>query len=115
MNPYNLLRLVQRHGLTLVLRKVSDGTYNPATGSLAGGSVTEHEITAYMYDALVGVEGNSEIRRGVKKVAIPALGLTVEPFDSDEITGLGDKVVITNVKTHLSNSIPVLYSCEVRE
>jgi hypothetical protein len=115
MNAYNLLRLVQRHGSTLTLHKVSEGTYDPATGSLVGSAEDTYEITAYMYDAVVGPAAGTDIVRGVKKVVIPALGLPVEPDDGDYISGLGDAVYIKLVTTHYSAGIPILYSCEVSE
>jgi hypothetical protein len=114
MNAYNLLRLVQRHGSTLTLHKVSEGTYNPATGSLTGVSEVEYEVTGYMYDAVVGIDANN-VARGTKKLVIPALGLTVEPDDGDYVSGLGDKVHIVGVATHYSSGLAVLYICEVRE
>ena len=114
MNAYNLLRLVQRHGSTLTLHKVAEGTYDPSTGSLTGGSTTKYEVTGYMYNAIIGID-TDEIRRGSKKVIIPALGLTVEPDDGDYITGLGDRVHITRVTTHFSSGLAVLYTCEVTE
>jgi hypothetical protein len=114
MNAYNLLRLVQRHGSTLTLHKVADGTYDPATGSLSGGSVTDYEITGYMYDAIEGPAIDGEVRRGVKKIAVPALGLLVEPDDGDQISGLGPKVHIVRVTTHYSSGLAILYICEVQ-
>ena len=114
MNAYNLLRLVQRHGSTLTLHKVSDGTYDPALGELSGGSVTDYEITGYMYDAIEGPDPEGNIRRGVKKVVIPALGLLVEPDDGDQISGLGPKTHIVRVTTYYSNGLAVLYICEVQ-
>jgi hypothetical protein len=114
MNAYNLLRLVQRHGSTLTLHKVSEGTYDPATGSLTGGSTTDYEVTGYMYDAITGVDTN-EVVRGTKKVVIPALGLSVEPDDGDTISGLGDKLHIIRVTTYYSSGLAVLYECGVAE
>lgn len=115
MQAQNLLRLVQRHGSTLTLHKVAEGTYDPATGSLSGGSDTEYEITGYMYDAILGQDTEDNISRGTKKVVIPALGLTVEPDDGDYISGLGDKVYISRVTTHYSSGLAILYTCEVSE
>ena len=115
MQAQNLLRLVQRHGSTLTLHKVAEGTYDPATGSLSGGSDTEYEISGYMYDAILGISDVDNITRGTKVVAIPALGLSVEPDDGDYISGLGDKVHINRVTTYYSAGLAVLYTCEVSE
>lgn len=115
MNAYNLLRLVQRHGSTLTLHKVAEGAYDASTGSLTGSSTTEYEITGYMYDAIEGILDENNIRRGTKRLVIPALGLTVVPDDGDYISGLGDKVYIVRVTTHYSSGLAVLYTCEVSE
>lgn len=115
MNAYNLLRLVQRHGSTLTLHKVAEGTYDTSTGSLTGGSTTKYEVTGYMYDAILGLEDDTQLSRGVKRVIIPALGLLVAPDDGDYITGLGDRVHIVRVTTHYSSGLAVLYTCEVQE
>ena len=115
MNAYNLLRLVQRHGSTLTLHKVAEGSYDTSTGSLTGSTTVKHEVTGYMYDSLEGILDENNIRRGTKRVAIPALGLTVVPDDGDYISGLGDKVHIVRVTTHYSAGLAVLYTCEVRE
>lgn len=115
MQAQNLLRLVQRHGSTLTLHKVSEGTYDPATGTVSGGSETEYEITGYMYEAIVGQDAESIIIRGAKKVVIPALGLSVEPYTGDAISGLGDKVHVIRVTTFYSNGLAILYTCEVEE
>lgn len=115
MNAYNLLRLVQRHGSTLTLHKVSEGTYDPATGSLTGGSTTDYEITGYMYDSILGLDSGDNTTRGSRTVVIPALGLPVSPDDGDYISGLGDKVHILRVTTFYSSGLAVLYKCEVQE
>ena len=81
---------------------------------MSGGSTKDYEITAYMYDAIDAIDENN-IRRGVKRVVIPALGLTVEPDDGDSISGLGDKVHIVSVMTHYSSGLAILYTCEVRD
>ena len=115
MKPYNLLKMVQRHGQTLTLNKTTtDGSYDPATGSVTGSVVTSYEITAYMYDVEAGVLLN-DIRRGTRNCVIPALGLPVEPDDGDTIEGNGDTVSITRVTTHFSAGMAVCYICEVSE
>lgn len=115
MQPYNLLKLVQRHGQTLTLDKVTtEGTYNPATGTVDGSVTTSYEITAYMYEVSEGILLN-DITRGTRRCVIPALGLPIEPEDGDRISGNGDKVSIVRVTTHFSSGFAVCYVCEVSE
>lgn len=115
MQAYNLLKLVQRHGQTLTLDKITtEGDYNPATGTVDNSATTSYEITGYMYDVTEGVLLN-DITRGTRRCVIPALGLTFEPEDGDRISGNGDKVSIVRVTTHFSLGMAVCYVCEVSE
>ena len=114
MQAYNLLKLVQRHGETLVLRKVTGSSYSPATGSTSGGSTYDYEITSYMYGINEGVSLN-DVNRGIRKCVIPALGLDVEPDRGDQIVGLRDTVKILSVQYLYSSGILVCYLCEVSE
>ncbi len=113
MQAYNLLKLVQRHGSTLILKKTTAGSYNASTGEFSS-TVKEYEITAYMYNVQEGVLLN-EIRRGTRNCVIPALGLPAIPTDNDQISGRGDTVSINNVQTIYASGVAVCYVCEVSE
>ena len=113
MQAYNLLKLVQRHGSTLTLKKTTAGSYNASTGEFSS-TVKEYEITAYMYNVQEGVLLN-EIRRGTRNCVIPALGLPAIPTDKDIISGRGDDVSIVRVRTIYASGVAVCYVCEVTE
>ena len=112
----DLLKLVQDFGETLTLRKVTtDGTYNPATGTLSGSATTDYSFTGYFYNLAEGTSDLNQTRKGRRACVIPAKGLSVVPDDQDQILGNGDTVNITTVRTIFSNGQPVCYLCEVYE
>ena len=114
---YDVLNLVRDFGQPLVLNKVtSEGSYNPATGSVDNSAVTDYPFTGYFYNTEAGIAGNlDEIKRGSRRCVIPALGFSVEPDSDDIISGVGDKVTIVSVVTIYSAGAKVCYLCNVRE
>ena len=56
-----------------------------------------------------------DVRRGDRRVAIPALGLAVEPDDEDLIVGVADTVSIVRVTTIFSAATKLVYLCDVSE
>ena len=111
---FDLLNLVRDFGETLTLRQITtDGTYNPATGSVAGSSTTDTAFTGYMYNYTN--LNPSEVIRGSRKCVIPSLGFTPEPEPDALILGNGDTVKISRVVTIWSNGNSVCYLCDVEE
>lgn len=111
---FDLLNLVRDFGEGLTLRQITtDGTYDPAEGSVAGSSTTDTAFTGYMYNYTN--LNPSEIVRGSRKCVIPSLGFTPEPEPDDLILGNGDTVKISRVVTVFSNGTAVCYLCDVEE
>jgi len=111
---FDLLNLVRDFGEALTLRKITtDGTYDPATGSVAGSSTTDTAFTGYMYN--YASLNPSEVIRGTRKCVIPSLGFSPEPEPDDLILGNGDTVKISRVVTIWSNGSAVCYLCDVEE
>jgi len=113
----DLFRLVNDHGQSLTLRKVTtDGTYDPATGSRSGEVTTDISILGYFYNYSLGLTGNNdEIVRGQRKLLISAQGLSVIPDDEDLILGNGDTVKVTSVTTLFSGGVVLCHMCSVQE
>ena len=112
---FDLYNLVQDFGEALTLRKVTtDGTYNPATGTLDSEATTDYSVVGYFYN-YNEVLTESEIRRGNRKCVISAVGLAVDPDDQDELLGNGDTVKIVGVRTIFSNGTKLCFICDVRE
>ena len=111
---FDLLNLVRDFGEALTLRQITtDGTYDPATGSVGGSATTDTAFTGYMYNYTN--LNPSEIVRGSRKCVIPSLGFTPEPEPDDLILGNGDTVKISHVVTIFSNGLSVCYICDVGE
>lgn len=111
---YDLLKLVQDFGETLTLRQIStEGTYDPATGSVSGSSNTDTSFTGYMYN--YSSLNPSEVIRGSRKCVIPSLGFTPEPNPDDLILGNNDTVKVSRVVTLWSDGAAVCYICDVEE
>ena len=111
---FDLLNLVRDFGEALTLRQITtDGTYDPATGSVAGSSTTDTAFTGYMYN--YNNLNPNEVIRGSRKCVIPSLGFTPEPEPDDLILGNGDTVKISRVVTVFSNGTSVCYLCDVEE
>jgi hypothetical protein len=111
---FDLLNLVRDFGEALTLRKITtNGTYDPATGSVAGSSTTDTAFTGYMYN--YASLNPSEVIRGTRKCVIPSLGFSPEPEPDDLILGNGDTVKISRVLTIWSDGTAVCYLCDVEE
>ena len=111
---FDLLKLVEDFGETLTLRKITtDGSYNPATGSVVGSSTTDYSFTGYFYD--YSSANPEEVIRGVRKCVVPYLGVGIDPFPDDLIIGNGDTVKVTRAVSIFSNGVPMCYICDVQE
>ena len=113
----DLYRLVNDHGQSLTLRKVTtEGAYDPATGSRSGDATTDYLILGYFYNYSLGLTGNNdEIVRGQRKLLIAAQGLSITPDDEDLILGNGDTVKVTSVTTLFSGGVALCHMCSVQE
>lgn len=116
-NGYTLLKIIERYGQPATLRKLTTtGTYSPSTGAVTGSATTDYAISAYFYNYNTGhIPRLSDVRRGDRRVAIPALGLEVEPDDEDLIVGVADTVSIVRVTTLFSSTTKLAYLCDVSE
>lgn len=113
---YDLFKLAEDFGQTLTLRKAStQGSYDHATGTLSGGATTDYTITGYFFNYDTGLLDVNDVRRSRRRCLIPALGLSVEPDDEDQIIGNGDAVSILQVTVMFSAGVKLGYVCEVSE
>lgn len=110
---FDLYNLLRDFGQSVTLRKVTtNGSYNPATGSVAGSATTDYTVTGYFYN--YDNMNIDQVVRGKRKCLISALD-NVEPDTQDMILGNGDKVTITSVTTIFSSGAAVCYICHVEE
>ena len=116
---YDLLRMLDDFGRDLTLIYVSEGTYNPVTSSLTGGSTSSATVRGYFYNYRLDEVDGSSIVLGDRRLLLPAVdtsGSTLtEPDIGDEVTGSGDKVSIVSVTKIFSGTSLICYLCQVRE
>lgn len=118
LRPYEIRTLVEDHGQEVTLRYVSEGTYDPATGSLTGGSNTDSTVLAYFYNYRLDELTNSQVQVGDRRVIIPIVDTSgialTEPSIDDQIVGQGDAVSIVSVQKLYSDTL-LCYIMQVRE
>jgi len=110
---FDLYNLLRDFGQPVTLRKITtNGSYDPATGSVAGSATTDYTVTGYFYN--YDNMNIDQVVRGKRKCLISALD-NAEPDTQDLILGNGDKVTITSVTTIFSAGTAVCYICHVEE
>lgn len=117
-HPVEFRRLLDEHGQTVTLRYVSEGTYDPSSGSLTGGSTSDSTVKAYFYNYMLDEIDGQNIQSGDRKVALHTLdtsGNTIsEPSLDDLLIGQGDTVTIVGVQKIYSDVL-ICYILQVRE
>lgn len=109
-------RLIDKYGKSVTLTSVTNGAYNPATGTSAKTTATS-TVKAIVEDYSLHSSGvgfqTGLIKAGDKKVTIAALGIT-KPKPSDTVTI--DAVVwnIVRVVETWSGEQIAVYECQLR-
>lgn len=109
--------LIDKYGKSVTLTSVTNGAYNPATGTSAKTTATS-TVKAIVEDYSLHSSGvrfqTGLIKAGDKKVTIAALGIITKPKPSDTITI--DTVawnIVRVVETWSGEQIAV-YECQLR-
>jgi hypothetical protein len=107
-------RLIGKFGKQVTLTRVTEGTYDPTTGELSGGSTTTQTVAALVKD-FNGIELLSgAIQAGDRKVSIAALN-AAEPQIGDTITVDSMVYNVLAVKTTWSGEKAAIYELQVRK
>ena len=116
---YELNCMLKDHGSDVTLRvKSTDGTYDPATGTITGSATTDYTVRAHFSDFNLQERIATEIVDGMRKVLLSTIDVDGDsiptPEVGDQIIGEGDTVNIERVQTIYSGG-PVCYICYVKE
>ena len=108
------LNLIEKFGKPVTLTVVTEGSYNPTTGDISGGSTTVAVPRAIIEDINGAnyIQGLTEI--GDRRVTIPALGYT-EPKPNDKFTIDSDVYTVIAVETVWSGELAAIYISQVRK
>lgn len=112
------LRLIAQFGQTITLRDVTEGGYDPVTGSVTPGTTSDQEARAILQDYALQQSGASyaegtEIRQGDKKITVAAKGLTPPQLTTKIIAG-GANWTIVNIKEINPAGTPLVYEIQGR-
>jgi hypothetical protein len=119
-DPYTIKTLISKHGqnITFVSRG-AEGAYDPATGTIAAGTITNYTVKGYLYNYGLEDTDGTNVVRGDRKLLLSTIdtsGSTIPaPGTSDSFTGVGDEVNIVHVSKIYSGTQVMCYVCQVRE
>lgn len=108
---------IKAKGQPMALGKVSGGTYNPAAGSVTGGSVTTHSFFAL--DRAMTEREDAAFRTATlvvdhrRTLVAEASTLTVEPAPGDTVTFGGNEWLVRGVSPVSPGGVAVLYKIGV--
>jgi hypothetical protein len=107
-------KLIGKFGKQVTLTRVTEGTYDPNTGELSGGSTTTQTVAALIKD-FNGIEILSgAIQAGDRNVSIAALNAT-EPQIGDAMTIDSLAYNVLAVKSIWSGEKVAIYELQVRK
>jgi len=114
----DMYKLVNEFGQGVTFRKVTVGSYDPATGS-AGNTTTDYSVKSYMAQYALTELTSDNIVRGDRKALLSAFdtsGAAIpSPDESDLLVGAGDTVRVVSTQTIYNGDGVVCYICQVRE
>ena len=137
-DPYTLRQMINEHGIILMLRKKTFGSYNAATGTMSY-TDSDYAVKGYFYDYTPDMIDGNSILHGDRRLVLDsslvssseittqfdeiitaetlaALGTeTFLPAVSDQIIGMGDIVNIVKVMEIKSSNRTMCYLLQVRE
>lgn len=108
-------KLLAEFGRACTLGSVSDGEYDPVTGT-AGPASTPHPVTAAVLDYPQRFIDGSVIRTGDKRALMSPVGLAVTPKPGDTLTDAAGAVhQVVDAKPLAPAGTVVLWTLQVRK
>ena len=106
-DSFSLNQLLKDFGRNVTLRKLSEGPYNPTTGTVTR-TPTDYIVRAYFYNDVPQQTEFSSITFGSKRVVMSSTlangDPTPQPEVQDQILSIGDTTVVTKVSPIYSQS-----------
>jgi hypothetical protein len=100
---------------SVTLTSITAGTYDPATGTVTGGSTTTTSVRAVVEDFKGLSLLNGLIQAGDKKITVAAANVTTAPKPTDTVTVGGIVYAVVNVVTVQPGSAAVIYEIQARK
>lgn len=105
--------LIDEEGKAGTLRKVTEGVYNTATGSVSS-TTADTSVMLMLLNYSDYQRQNELIQSGDRKALIKSKGLTVIPEIQDILIAGGQEHTIIDVRQIEQSGTDVVYICQVR-
>jgi hypothetical protein len=102
--------LLQRYGSDLTLVRQVGGTYNPATGTLSGGTPTNYTVRGVFINYRDENVDGSVIRMGDRRLLVSPQGSTTVPAIGDVVGGMK----LVDVRSYAPNDVAIAWACQAR-
>lgn len=105
-------------GVTMTLRQVVAGTYDPVTGTYSGGSTTDYEVMALVQSGSATGQrffNNVLVQTDDQMVLLAASGLAIAPAPGDLLIMDGVSHTIVSVIPIQPGLVPLLYRILARK
>lgn len=106
-------QLINDIGKALTLRQVTEGSYDPATGALSGGSNTDTSVKGMVLMFKDNQFDGDLIQRGDRKIVLRASD-SVVPKNNDIIIDGSDQYRLIEVRQVEEAGTDVIYTCQGR-
>ncbi len=100
--------------VAMVLRQLTPGTYDPATGGAPSPTTNDYQVIGHLSKYADILINGTTILREDRQCTISAVGMTVVPKIEDRIIADGVTYAVINVKTEEISGTPVDYVMQVR-
>lgn len=101
-----VLKVLNRRGITLIYTAGGDKTYDPSTSSLTSGESYTYKVKGYFYSFTDASGPNGDVQKESRKLLISArdlnCNLVPKPCSGDTFEGKRDKVSVLSVKEVLN-------------
>lgn len=105
--------ILDEHGRTMThVRAASGGTYDPATGSITGGTGFTSTLRGVFIDYNAREIDGTTVQVGDRKLLVKAEGLANAPKIDDIVDGAVK--IVAPVRTFQSGTTVLAYTCNVR-
>ena len=117
---FDVKALLNEHGQDVTFRRVTEGSYNPATGTTAASSTSDETVKVAFLQYRVDLVDGVNIQRGDRKAVMSAFdtsgaALSKTPQTGDQLVGVGQTVQMVDVQRIQSGGNDLAFVCQVRQ
>jgi hypothetical protein len=103
--------LLEDFGSDFTVSRPAVGTYNPATGTMSGGTASSYVIRGVFINYTDGNVDGTVVKMGDRRLLVRAKGANVTPAVGDRVSGME----ILDVRTIAPKGVPIAWACQTRK